>query len=800
MKQKIYRLCLSAFLYWFIASFACYVLEMPDKVINIAAFVPPVLGLMWGMPAAVGLYVGALFVVPDLQNLFAATNGVTDWLMHFVRAFWAFLAGRLPYVLWHKWLVYSDRHPFTLSVHTLKKFLLVMLVTFATTSAFRALTVTGAELKALNDLLESSKIATPFNCLIACFMNDFFIAIFFDLAWFFFLISREYQFVNPSGIPGEPSVPKGDKTDSEKFRAWRIALGFYMLFPLVLAYMNKFQIYGMDRINTWLPFIAQCLTAIDAYLVLMLYLLLRYRRSIMLEVVFLVTQTVFFTASVLGWSNSVSMAHMVKNHTNESLRAMSVICRERLYRTFFCVRQAVNGMKLQALNSIESYDRLANDAAYREAYLAKMKTDFSFIPVGIDGSISYYLRLRPDIAGTKGGFSMQRDEARWEGALSPFSEREPIDLAPYSPDDVQHVGWYYIPMKSRCATWIEPYVDAVTHFYVMSYVAPLFLDGQFIGVVGMDIDFNFIIQELRRMSIYDYGYVYIMNRNNVILYHRDLPQGSIFQPNPDFQEIEVYLTNGMWLGIAMPLNRVYDARNDTLMDLIAAIVIVAMLISLGSISLASKAIKPLSGMTEAARRIASGDLNVKISYESGNELGILVRSIREMATKLEFYVYRDKLTGLRNAAAYMSKSTELDDRSKKNPDLKYGVVIFDANFLKKVNDNYGHEAGNELLRRAGKVINEVFANSLTYRTGGDEYAAILEGQDYENREKLLRLFDEKVAAEQLTFAGDTLTLSVARGLGVHEQGMEFSAVSKRADAAMYNYKAAIKAKFGEEVR
>ena len=334
----------------------------------------------------------------------------------------------------------------------------------------------------------------------------------------------------------------------------------------------------------------------------------------------------------------------------------------------------------------------------------------------------------------------------------------------------------------------------------MSYVAPLFLDGQFIGVVGMDIDFNFIIQELRRMSIYDYGYVYIMNRNNVILYHRDLPQGSIFQPNPDFQEIEVYLTNGMWLGIAMPLNRVYDARNDTLMDLIAAIVIVAMLISLGSISLASKAIKPLSGMTEAARRIASGDLNVKISYESGNELGILVRSIREMATKLEFYVYRDKLTGLRNAAAYMSKSTELDDRSKKNPDLKYGVVIFDANFLKKVNDNYGHEAGNELLRRAGKVINEVFANSLTYRTGGDEYAAILEGQDYENREKLLRLFDEKVAAEQLTFAGDTLTLSVARGLGVHEQGMEFSAVSKRADAAMYNHKAAIKAKFGEEVR
>jgi len=800
VKQKFYQFCLSLFLYWFVASFAHHVLEFPDKVVNIAAFVPPVLGLMWGLPAAFGSYVGALLVVPDLRHFFAASNGAGDWILYFARAFWAFLAGWLPYVLWHKRMIHSEKYPFQLSVHTLKKFLIVMLATFVVTSAFRAVLVTREELEALAGLLNPGRVATPFNCFVACFVNDFFLAIFVDIAWFFLLVSKKYRFVTPVGIASEPQIEKDKQATNENSHAWRMALGFYMFFPAVLLYVDNFQIYGMDRINTWLPFFAHCLTIIDVYLILMLYLLLRYRRSIMLEVVFLVTQTVFFTATVLGWSNSVAMDDLVKSHTNESLRAMSVICRERLYRTFFCVRQAVNGMKLQALSSIESYERLANDSAYREAYLAKMKTDFGFIPVGIDGSISYYLRLKPEIAGTKGGFSMQRDEARWEGALSPFSERETIDLAPYSPDDVQKVGWYYIPLRSKCATWIEPYVDAVSGFYVLSYVAPLFIDGQFIGVVGMDIDFNFIIQELRRMSIYDYGYVYIMNRNNIVLYHRDQPQGALFQPNPEFQEIELYLTNGMWLGIAMPLSRVYDARNEVLMDLITGIVIVAMLISLVSITIASKAIKPLAGMTEAAKRIASGDLNVKISYESGNELGILVRSIREMAAKLEFYVYRDKLTGLRNAAAYMSKATELDNRSKREPDLKYGVVIFDANFLKKVNDNYGHEAGNELLRHAGKVIDEVFANSLTYRTGGDEFAAILEGHDYENSKTLLLMFDEMVAKEHFTVAGDALNLSVARGLGIYEPGMDFAVVSKKADAAMYNHKAAIKAKYGEEVR
>ena len=205
-------------------------------------------------------------------------------------------------------------------------------------------------------------------------------------------------------------------------------------------------------------------------------------------------------------------------------------------------------------------------------------------------------------------------------------------------------------------------------------------------------------------------------------------------------------------------------------------------------------------MTEAAKRIASGDLNVKISYESGNELGILVRSIREMAAKLEFYVYRDKLTGLRNAAAYIGKSNELDEQSKINPNLKYGVVIFDANFLKKVNDKYGHDAGNELLRHAAQVIRKVFENSPVYRIGGDEFAAILEGSDYEDREELLKLFDEKVAEEHFNATGDILTLSVARGIGTYEQGLNFSEVSKKADAAMYYHKAAIKAKYGEEVR
>ena len=799
MKQKALRFGLSALLYWIVATYAGFIFVIPSKVVSLAVFLPPVLGLMWGIPAAVGVYLGGLLAVSELRELLLMGD-ISSGIQYVGRGFWVFLAGWLPYFLWHKWQVNPKSHTFSLTANTLRKFLLIMLATFVITSIFRTITASSTELEAVTGLFGFGKMDLVPIYLLTCFVNDFFVAVFFDIAWFFLLVSKGYKFCRPAGMLEESSIDSDDPFAEDNNKAWVVALMFYFLFPAATAYLDIFQIYGMERLEIWVHFIAECLAMMDVYLILMLYFLLRYRRSIMMEVVFLVSQTVFLTATVLGWGSSLALTDLVKARADDRLHAMSVICRERLDRTFFCVRQAVNGMERQAINAIESYDRLAKDVTYRENYLSNLEKDFSAIAMDTDGCLAYYMRLAPEIAGMKGGFSMTREAARWEGALPPFVRREPIDLSHYSPNDVNNVGWYYIPLKSKCATWIEPYIDPTTNSYVISYVAPIFIEGKFVGVIGIDIDFNFIIQELRRMSIYDYGYVYLMNRNNIVLYHKDRFQGSLFHPNPEFREIELYLANGMWLGIATPLSRVHDERNQISMHLVAVILIVAMLVSLGSISIASKAIKPLAGMTEAAKRIASGDLNVKISYESGNELGLLVRSIREMAARLEVYVYRDKLTGLRNAAAYISKGAELDAQMKSNPNINYGVVIFDANFLKKVNDQYGHGAGNQLLRHASRVICKVFEHSPVYRTGGDEFAAILEGRDYENRDKLLRLFDEKTSEEHFEAGGETLTVSVARGLGVYEPGMDFAAVAKRADVAMYNHKSALKAKFGEDVR
>ena len=233
-----------------------------------------------------------------------------------------------------------------------------------------------------------------------------------------------------------------------------------------------------------------------------------------------------------------------------------------------------------------------------------------------------------------------------------------------------------------------------------------------------------------------------------------------------------------------------------LMHFVVVMLFVVILVSVFSIWLAERGIKPLMLITEAARKIANGDLDVKLSYKAQNELGNLVDSIKEMVAKLEIYMYRDKLTGVFNTAAYIRKVNELEKRRQNADKSTYAVAVFDVNFLKRLNDKYGHEAGNELIRRAAKLISRIFSNSRVYRIGGDEFVTILTDKDYEDRERLLQQFDSEADNESFTVDNQVIKVSIARGVAIHHGVEEFAEIFRQADAAMYENKSAIKAKLG----
>lgn len=171
------------------------------------------------------------------------------------------------------------------------------------------------------------------------------------------------------------------------------------------------------------------------------------------------------------------------------------------------------------------------------------------------------------------------------------------------------------------------------------------------------------------------------------------------------------------------------------------------------------------------------------------------RGIVRPMKRLERRAYRDTLTGLQNRTAYYEYNQVLDKRIAEGT-ADFAIVMVDVNFLKRVNDTYGHEKGNEYLKNTSDLIGRTFGRENTYRTGGDEFVVVAEGDARNGVERRIEDFKAAVTRYQ---ANDALKpwqkVSAAIGIADYEPGRDSRTedVLKRADAAMYQNKLAMKA-------
>ena len=171
------------------------------------------------------------------------------------------------------------------------------------------------------------------------------------------------------------------------------------------------------------------------------------------------------------------------------------------------------------------------------------------------------------------------------------------------------------------------------------------------------------------------------------------------------------------------------------------------------------------------------------------------RNVIRRMNKLEDRAYQDTLTGLQNRTAYYEYNDVLN-RKEDEGKADFSILMIDINYLKRMNDTYGHEQGNLYLQGAADLIRKVFGEEHVYRIGGDEFVVILEGKAQEHAEEQIRAFKDEIARLQ---GDDTLQpwekVSAAAGLAKYEKGRDASTeeVLRRADEAMYREKIAMKA-------
>ena len=170
--------------------------------------------------------------------------------------------------------------------------------------------------------------------------------------------------------------------------------------------------------------------------------------------------------------------------------------------------------------------------------------------------------------------------------------------------------------------------------------------------------------------------------------------------------------------------------------------------------------------------------------------------MKRHAAQMNELANKDSLTGIRNKTAYDKEVKKMEYEIETGKLSAFGIGMVDLNFLKKINDTYGHEQGNFAIKKLCYIVCTTFEHSPVFRIGGDEFVVVLKGVDYENIEKRISDFNKKL--EELA-ASESLEpwekVSAAIGVAFYDKSIDANVLNvfKRADQKMYECKKNMKA-------
>lgn len=149
----------------------------------------------------------------------------------------------------------------------------------------------------------------------------------------------------------------------------------------------------------------------------------------------------------------------------------------------------------------------------------------------------------------------------------------------------------------------------------------------------------------------------------------------------------------------------------------------------------------------------------------------------EMSAKYDF------LTGVRNRNAYDQK------REKLSSNRSYGLVVFDINGLKNINDRLGHQQGDLLISESARILVDTFwGYGKIYRIGGDEFALLFENCDKETIDARIGVMENRIAKENQS--KEDWKISISYGVEMHKSDDDktYEEVFENADNKMYEMK------------
>ena len=193
------------------------------------------------------------------------------------------------------------------------------------------------------------------------------------------------------------------------------------------------------------------------------------------------TITMCIAIITMGISAAVGVMALRSVGTSNADQVLLLMCetgQKNLDHDFQSVEQSVAMVSAYVESDL---DGLSEEQI--QAHLARVKGIFTRIIGKTDGVLTYYYRIDPAVSQTAKGFwYVSNDEG--------FFEHEVTDITQYNTLDTSALVWFTVPKFKGEAIWLPPYITDNLDRRVISYNVPIFYKAQFIGVVGIELDYS----------------------------------------------------------------------------------------------------------------------------------------------------------------------------------------------------------------------------------------------------------------------------------------------------------------------
>ena len=336
------------------------------------------------------------------------------------------------------------------------------------------------------------------------------------------------------------------------------------------------------------------------------------------------------------------------------------------------IEQSVDTLADLTLSNLDDFSAFKTSDSYVTEYTGKIEHMLLSSAENTDGAISAYIRYNPDFTDPTSGVFFLRNSLDED-----FQTVPPTDFSIYEKTDLAHVGWYYTPVNNGVPTWMNPYLNENIGIYMISYVVPLFCEGENVGIIGMDIDFTMIQNIAESSGNYETGMPIIVDRENNVMYNREYDFGTNLKDmgasdelisalsgessealfscklaGKDRSAVFNTLDNGMKFILTVENSELSQQTAHMTTVMLIAVVFDVCVAAAVAIFISIRMTRSIKALNNAAQKVADGEFDVTVNAVSHDDIGVLAESFGKTVAQLKNYTgYINEMSGVLNGIA-----------------------------------------------------------------------------------------------------------------------------------------------------